>query len=154
MFCKNCGKENPEGTQFCSECGSRLGEEVIQSTVASSNKKGLWTYFAETIKKFYKLIIEGRARRSEYWGFVLFYLIFAFIAGIIDYLLLGEGDSTLVVDYYIGIFMLPYLSVGFRRMHDVGKPAGFIFIPIYGFILTLMDSEKGSNKYGASPKGV
>ena len=40
MFCKNCGKENPEGTQFCSECGSRLGEEVIQSTVVSSKKKG------------------------------------------------------------------------------------------------------------------
>ena len=25
MFCKNCGKELPNGTKFCTECGSSQG---------------------------------------------------------------------------------------------------------------------------------
>ena len=152
MFCQNCGKENLEGTQFCTICGSKIGDDINTSVLQSTTKKNVWIYFTDTIIKFYRLTTDGRAGRLEYWGFVLFYLIFAFAAGVVNSLVFGESYSTIIVDYYIGIFMLPYFSVAFRRMHDVGKPAGFIFIPVYGFILSLLDSEKGINKYGSSPK--
>ncbi|MBR4322072.1 DUF805 domain-containing protein [Treponema sp.] len=151
MFCPKCGKEISENQKFCPSCGANLSSDS-EFQFSKAPSKGIWNYFTDTIKKFYRLTIEGRARRTEYWGFFLFYCIFAIAAGVVDYILFGEGDDTLVVDYYLGIFMIPYLSVAFRRMHDVGKPAGVIFIPVYGFILTLLDSDKGANKYGASPK--
>lgn len=35
MYCKNCGEMIPDGTRFCSKCGSRVDEN---SDVANSNK--------------------------------------------------------------------------------------------------------------------
>jgi uncharacterized membrane protein YhaH (DUF805 family) len=46
------------------------------------------------------------------------------------------------------------LSVGWRKIHDVGKPGGYIFIPIYAFILAVTEGVKGTNKYGPDPKEV
>ena len=36
---------------------------------------------------------SGRARRKAYWMFVLFYVIFAFVAGVLDGIFRHHGES-------------------------------------------------------------
>ena len=40
------------------------------------------SWFIGALKKY--AVFEGRARRKEYWFFVLFYVIFAFGLGLVD----------------------------------------------------------------------
>jgi uncharacterized membrane protein YhaH (DUF805 family) len=112
---------------------------------------------------------SGRARRKEYWMFVLFNAIFLFVASIIDIILAWMLDlwSPYTADYstmrcyltYSFAMMLPSLAVVIRRLHDIGKSGWWILIsliPLVGgiWLLVLMfrDSQKEDNRYGANPK--
>jgi uncharacterized membrane protein YhaH (DUF805 family) len=111
----------------------------------------------------------GRARRKEYWMFVLFNLIFAIVAMIIDNILgttFKFGDlyslpyGWLYLLYGLGI-IIPSLAVLVRRLHDVGKSGWWFFIvliPLIGaiwiLILVCTDGNPGENIYGPSPKTV
>jgi len=115
---------------------------------------------------------SGRARRSEFWFFVLFNMIFALVAMGIDNVLgttfwhskMGYGVSLpygyIYLLYVLAVF-IPGLAVAVRRLHDVGKSGWMYFIvliPIIGSIWLLVlfftDSEVGSNKWGENPKEV
>ena len=98
----------------------------------------------------------GRARRSEYWYWVLatgiVNAILGVIIGVIPDLGLLSGVFSLAT-------LLPGLAVIWRRLHDIGKSGAWYFImlvPIVGQILMLIwlcqDSDSGSNAYGPSPK--
>jgi uncharacterized membrane protein YhaH (DUF805 family) len=50
------------------------------------------------------------------------------------------------------VFFLLGLALAVRRMHDCGKSGGFILIPVYGFILTIMKGTSGPNRFGPDPK--
>lgn len=107
---------------------------------------------------------SGRARRKEYWMFVLFNMIFAFIAMIIDNVVgtaspeLGYG--VFYVLYALAVF-IPGLAVSVRRLHDVGKSGWMFFIvliPLIGgiwlLVLMVTDSKQGTNKWGENPKEI
>ena len=112
---------------------------------------------------------SGRARRSEFWFFALFNMIFAIVAMGIDNVLgttikMGYGVSLpygyIYLIYVLAVF-IPGLSVSVRRLHDVGKSGWMYFIvliPIIGAIWLLVlfftDSQVGSNKWGENPKEV
>ena len=101
---------------------------------------------------------DGRARRREYWMFVLFMAIFAIVVGIIDGIL---GTVCVFVGLYYLAMLLPMIAVSVRRMHDIGKSGWWLFItfvPVIGSLwylfLTIQDGQSGSNQYGENPKGV
>jgi uncharacterized membrane protein YhaH (DUF805 family) len=107
---------------------------------------------------------NGRARRKEYWMFVLFNLIFALIAMILDNILgiamddIGYGPLYGI--YALAVF-IPGLAVAVRRLHDIGKSGWMILIaliPLIGaiwlLVLMVTDSNPGENQYGQNPKGV
>lgn len=107
---------------------------------------------------------NGRARRKEYWMFVLFNLIFAMIAMLIDNLL-GFKIGTMPYGYiyllYALFALVPGLAVAARRLHDVGKSGWFLLIaiiPIIGavwlIVLFVTDGNPGENQYGPNPKEV
>jgi len=107
----------------------------------------------------------GRARRSEYWYFVLFNLIFSIVAATLDNVLgiamEGMGNYGPLTIIYSLVVFIPGLAVLVRRLHDVGKSGWMYFIaliPIIGAIWLLVllatDSEAGSNKWGENPKEV
>lgn len=135
----------------------------------------------ETVLKKY-VTFTGRARRSEYWFFVLFNVIVSVVAGILDFLF-GLGG---MVFGKFGVFtalvtlalLLPSLAVVIRRLHDINR-SGWWILPVY--VLTFIgqlgipvvsvglsalgtvyglcllfwlcrDSDRETNKYGASPK--
>jgi uncharacterized membrane protein YhaH (DUF805 family) len=94
---------------------------------------------------------NGRARRSEYWYFFLFNIIFAFCIGLIIGLL---GLPDYVGNLYSVAVFIPSLAVGVRRMHDVGKSGWFLLIPIYNFVLACTEGTQGDNEYGSDPKNT
>lgn len=118
-------------------------------------------WFITVLKKY--AIFSGRARRKEYWMFVLFYMIFACITGIIDNALGSTCATTGGCGIITGILslalLIPSLAVSVRRLHDIGKSGWAILlglIPIVGWIILLVfmikDSQEGENKYGPNPK--
>ena len=95
---------------------------------------------------------SGRARRKEYWMFVLFNIIFTGIATLIS--------PKLYAIYALAV-LIPHLAVSVRRLHDVGKSGWMCFIaliPLIGaiwlLVLMLTDSNPGENEYGANPKEI
>lgn len=78
---------------------------------------------------------SGRARRREYWWFFLFVVLGSVIATVVDGAIFGFGttqeSATQVVSpiFSLAIF-LPTLAVGWRRMHDTGRPGWYLLIPL------------------------
>jgi uncharacterized membrane protein YhaH (DUF805 family) len=106
---------------------------------------------------------SGRARRSEYWFFVLFYVIARFVAGIIDSIIgtRGFGGGQGVLGTLVALaLLLPGLGVGVRRLHDTGRSGWWILIgliPIVGAIVLIVFFVQDShpdNQYGPNPKGL
>jgi uncharacterized membrane protein YhaH (DUF805 family) len=127
-------------------------------------------YYFNVLKNY--AIFSGRARRSEYWYFVLFNIIFAFVAIMLDKVFstsfvvqTANGPVNLFYGYIYIIYnlfvLLPALAVLIRRLHDVGKSGWFVFIsiiplvgPIWLLVLLFTDSIPGKNEYGLNPKGI
>ena len=105
---------------------------------------------------------EGRARRYEFWMFVLFEFIVGVVVGFIVGLLIRLlGIQSLVFLIYVPdlVFLCPSFSLVVRRLHDIGKPGIYVllaFIPLVGGIILLIfmctDSVPETNEYGPSPK--
>lgn len=112
-------------------------------------------YYIEVLKKY--AVFSGRATRSEYWYFILFYFIFSVVAGIVDGVI---GSEMGIIGLVFGLAMfIPSLAVAVRRLHDIGKSGWMILvslIPLAGaiwiIILLATDSQAGENEYGANPK--
>lgn len=113
-------------------------------------------YYIECWKKY--VTFSGRARRQEYWMFVLFNTLIGLGVNIVD-VVLGTGGG--LGSLYSLAVVLPGLAVFTRRMHDIGKSGWwwlFAFVPVVGMIVLLVfackDSQPGENAYGPNPKGV
>lgn len=111
-------------------------------------------YYVNAFKNY--ATFQGRARRKEYWMFVLFNMIAGFVIGIIG----GMIHFPLLATIYSLAVICPALAVGVRRMHDIGKSGFWLlvnFIPLIGsiwcLVLLCMDSQPGENQYGPNPKG-
>ncbi len=118
------------------------------------------SWWLAAMKKY--VDFSGRARRKEYWMFVLFNLIFMILALILD-AILGSANENLGYGLFYTLFslgiLLPTWSVTVRRLHDVGKSGWWIFIsiiPLIGglwlFILTITDGQPEAHQYGLNPK--
>ena len=68
---------------------------------------------------------RGRARRKEYWMFIMVNIIFTFVLGLLDKMLGWQragGEGILTTIYGILVF-LPWWAVQFRRLHDTDRSA-------------------------------
>ena len=117
-------------------------------------------WYLAVLKKY--AVFSGRARRKEYWMFVLFNFIFLIVAVLLDNLLgtnFGLGGYGWIYLLYALAVLIPALAVLIRRLHDIGKSGWWIFIsliPLAGEIWVLVllatDSKPGQNQYGPNPK--
>ncbi|MDA9110883.1 DUF805 domain-containing protein [Bacteroidia bacterium] len=119
-------------------------------------EKSLFEHFKEVVTQNYANF-EGRARRREYWGFILFYLIF-YIGSAVVFSLIDESLAAIAGIFALAMFV-PNLAVAVRRLHDVGKSGWFLLIgliPLIGgiwlLVLNCTDSDAGTNEYGPNPK--
>lgn len=100
---------------------------------------------------------SGRARRSEYWYFILFNTIILLVLYVLS-MLIGTIGFVLYGVYALATF-LPGLAVAVRRLHDINKSGWYYFvalIPIIGgiwlLVLLATEGDRGSNQYGPDPK--
>ena len=131
---------------------------------------------------------QGRARRSEFWYFQLATTLISWAISIFGLGAINEAANQLmatqdvaaymttlltapatIVSFIVGLaFLLPFLGVTVRRLHDIGKSGWWLLgiyvlccIPIINFIVVIYfiylmckDSEYGENEYGPNPKGL
>ncbi len=102
--------------------------------------------------------LSGRATRSEFWWFALFFCVAFLGAGLVDGFV-GAGGILLAV-LFVGL-LPPVYAVCVRRLHDTGRSGWYLLaslIPLVGWIFPLVyqfqDSEAGTNRYGPDPKAM
>lgn len=119
-------------------------------------------WFLAALRKYADF--SGRARRSEYWYFALFYLLICFALAFIDGLI-GSMNAAAGIGILSGLFVLamliPSLAVTVRRLHDTDRSGWWFFIslvpligPIVLLVFSVQDSQAGANRFGSNPKAV
>ena len=116
-------------------------------------------YYLKAFKNYASF--TGRARRSEYWFFLLFNLIAYGAIFILDLFIMnvtGIAFSPFYLIYAVAV-IIPTFALIVRRLHDVGKSGWFYFIiliPVIGaiwlIVLFCTEGEQGTNQYGENPK--
>ena len=93
------------------------------------------------LKKY--AVFDGRASRSEFWPY---FFVYTFGSLILD--VSTEATQMPIIGIVALIVslggMLPMISVGCRRMHDINKSGWWQLIPIYNLILWAQGSSEGS----------
>lgn len=135
---------------------------------------------SEGLRKY--CCFSGRASRSEFWWFMLFYYILAFGASFIglcfnfsNYMALASNPNTIMSADFASTIMglytlpgivaltlfLPTLGLTFRRLHDTGRSGWWWligFVPLIGgivlLVFTVEPSQMSTNKYGPVPNLV
>jgi uncharacterized membrane protein YhaH (DUF805 family) len=118
--------------------------------------------FQDAVKVCFSKYVDfnGRARRSEFWWWVLFTFLLGIVASVID-TVLGTRNSTgsgLIQSVANLAVLLPSLAVGARRLHDTGRSGWWLLlwlVCIVGWIFLIIwmcQDSHPDNKYGASPK--
>ncbi|WP_262965510.1 DUF805 domain-containing protein [Methylobacter psychrophilus] len=117
-------------------------------------------WYLEVLKKY--TVFDGRARRKEYWFFILFNVLISMALAIIDRFT-GNVDTETGLGilsslYPLGV-LLPTLAVSVRRLHDTGRSGWWLlinFVPGIGaiifFFFMVLDSNPERNEYGPSPQ--
>ncbi|MCR5504464.1 MAG: DUF805 domain-containing protein [Elusimicrobiaceae bacterium] len=98
------------------------------------------TYFLDVLKNHYA-DFSGRATRKEFWMFMLMTAIISIVLGIICVMFLQEQTANIVCAIYNLALLLPYWSIGARRLRDGGFSPWLllvIFVPFIGFIALIV----------------
>ena len=130
----------------------------------------LWDYFVRAVTSRYAEG-SGRARRKEFWGFVLFSNVFAFGPILIGLVAAALTDPSMESDAAVAMFgtgfavfgllmlamLIPSICMYVRRLHDVGM-SGWLYLlglvpfgNIFLLVVSLMQSQQQTNQYGPIP---
>jgi len=101
--------------------------------------------------------ISGRSTRMQYWMFFVIQFVLTILAVVVDVILGGLPDpsapSMPVTLFVAFVHFVPGITVGVRRLHDIGR-SGFWYllylVPFAGLLLlywACCASEPGSNAY-------
>jgi len=118
-------------------------------------------WYLEALKKY--AVFSGRARRKEYWMFILFNTLVSCALVVLD-LLTGTAVKSVGLGALSGLYTLaifiPGFAVAVRRLHDIGRSGWWLLInliPLIGGIIFLVfsvtEGQRGDNRYGPDPKG-
>jgi uncharacterized membrane protein YhaH (DUF805 family) len=123
---------------------------------------------------------QGRARRSEFWWYILVVIVIQIILSIIQRFV---GTQILTALLSLAL-LLPNLGISVRRLHDLEKSGWWILLPLAPMVLAIlcmfmfqwtlsmifglvtlacsilliywyaMPGTAGTNKYGPDPKAA
>ena len=115
--------------------------------------------FTESVKTVYSkyATFSGRATRSEYWWFVLFWYAIILCAVLLGVATGIEKLTLALIGIFGAISFIPIVALRVRILHDIGKSGWWIFLGLVpyigGFILFLFSviGSDGENEYGPDP---
>mgnify|MGYP000449878171 FL=1 len=103
---------------------------------------------------------KGRASRSEYWFFQLFFIILSAPVMVIDENSTNDTYLILLIISFVAILILfiPNICVSIRRLHDLNKTGWLVLlslIPFIGglilFVMLIAKGTEGKNRFGNYP---
>ena len=103
-------------------------------------------WFMMVMKKY--AVFEGRARRKEFWMFMLFYFILSIGVNIV---VAVTKIQILGLVFSLGMFC-PALGVSIRRLHDTDRSGWWVLCPLIPLIFYIQEGQQGENRYGPDPK--
>lgn len=108
-------------------------------------------FFLDIIRNHYA-DFKGRVSRKTYWMFILFTSIIGVLIVAVSFLLGMGNNATFISNIYGLCLWLPSISLGVRRMHDIGKSGWWVLIsliPVIGIFwyvyLAIQPSNSDSN---------
>lgn len=118
----------------------------------------MFEVFKNTFTKNY-FNFKGRARRKEYWLFVLSVIVLGIILGV-AFGILGFSDNAIdaISSLLYIVVLIPELALIARRLHDINLSAWWLLLLLTGIgsiviiIFCLIPGTVGPNKYGLDPK--
>jgi uncharacterized membrane protein YhaH (DUF805 family) len=137
-----------------------VSRRVAGCDIAAKKEGDGMDWYLGVLRKYAEF--KGRARRREYWMFVLFNIIISVVLSIIDRVI-GNPEMGLGIlgTLYALAVLVPSIAVGVRRLHDTNRSGWWLLIsliPCIGFVVLLIfmvqDSQAGDNQYGLNPKAV
>jgi uncharacterized membrane protein YhaH (DUF805 family) len=89
--------------------------------------------FKNVVTKHY-FDFHGRARRSEFWWYILVVIVLQVVLGIIQRFI----GTQLLTGLLSLALLLPNLGVAVRRLHDINKTGWWILLPLAPMVLALI----------------
>ena len=128
--CKECGEPLPKGAVTCPHCGAPL-----RVAYHMGFKEAVSTCF----RKY--ATFTGRARRAEYWYFLLYILSLNLLVWLLSSMSwITSADANVLNILIFAATITPTLAVTVRRLHDFNRSGWnllWIIIPCIGSILLL-----------------
>ena len=128
---------------------------VTNSNHTAEENYGIVDWFKKCLKNYVNF--SGRARRKEYWYFMLIQIVLVIVAMILDVIMFGTPIGLFYVVVVLGL-LLPSLAVTIRRLHDTNRSGWWFFIslvPLVGIVLIVSlvsDTKPETNKWGTPAK--
>lgn len=98
---------------------------------------------------------SGRATRSEYWWFQLFFILVYMALAILSSAI-SEMFAILALVFALGM-LIPATAAGVRRLHDTDKSGWWLLlgiVPLIGLLLIYflaIEGTPGDNRFGEKP---
>lgn len=176
--CPECGCPVSGETVACPDCGTLYDALLAECPVCACPKDALRDtrpkmrhpdYALSVLRTVWRVVtrygdFSGRARRSEFWTFVVFNCMVGFVLYLTlfgcmgrDYVSVTEAATTgeywhrllytcvvehlpvtVVVAVYVLLALLPLLSVTVRRLHDTGRSGWWVLLAVLPYLSGLL----------------
>ncbi len=148
VFCRGCAKRIHSTAVACPGCGAPQQVTVAPAGAPAAAPAITGIGFIDVIKKCTDF--SGRARRKEFWMFILVSYLVVLAIGGVEAILGMDGKMADLVNFAM---LLPTIAVGVRRLHDTDHRGWWLLLPVVNLVLLILDTKPGPNRFGPSPKG-
>lgn len=114
-------------------------------------------WYLAVLKKY--AVFGGRARRMEYWMFVVINTVIYIVLSVVDNVVgTTVAEAGILSSIYSLAVLIPGLAVSIRRLHDTGRSGWWLLISltcvgVFVLLFFMFQAGKpGSNQYGPNPK--
>ncbi|MDR2639136.1 MAG: DUF805 domain-containing protein [Helicobacteraceae bacterium] len=131
--------------------------------------KGWFQVWLEYIKEVYGALKGGKAALESggpfsgrigirrFWTFTLVTIVISIvllaIEGVIFIGVLGIFVTPLSSIFGLAT-LIPSISAGIRRLHDIGKIGWWLLVPLYNIYLWIQKGDASENQYGPVPTDI
>jgi uncharacterized membrane protein YhaH (DUF805 family) len=113
-------------------------------------------WYVAVLKKY--AVFTGRARRTEFWMFVLGNIVVSIAISVVEKII---GSGGILGMLYSLAILVPSIAVGARRLHDTNRSGWWqliALVPFLGIIVLIYfcatAGDAGANTYGPDPKAA